>query len=311
MFCINCGKQLEEGSRFCPYCGAKVPGAGDYTQPAAPTDPFAGQSGDAWQQAGQGAGQSENANAYQQPGQDSAGGWQQSGQDSAGGWQQSGQDSAGGWQQSGQNAYQQPGAGAPGGNAGGFDPWAMGGGQNRKGPAPQDDPWGSRGGAAAGAPGQPPKKKKHTLRNVILIVLGVLVLAVIGLYILGSTATAAYEPVIESYLSYAEQGDAQRVESLFQSEYYEDSYVLAFGREEALFYADAWTDNYGQAVERYEITDDEEEEDALEMFNIIYGLNASDYRDVTVDVYYENGRYSCMDFEMVEIDGSWYLTEIW
>ena len=47
------------------------------------------------------------------------------------------------------------------------------------------------------------------------------------------------------------------------------------------------------------------------MFNIIYGLNASDYRDVTVDVYYENGRYSCMDFEMVEIDGSWYLTEIW
>ena len=244
-----------------------------------------------------GAGQSENANAYQQPGQNS--------------WQQPGQDSAGGWQQAGQNAYQQPGAGAPGGNAGGFDPWAMGGGQNRKGPAPQDDPWGSRGGAAAGAPGQPPKKKKHTLRNVILIVLGVLVLAVIGLYILGSTATAAYEPVIESYLSYAEQGDAQRVESLFQSEYYEDSYVLAFGREEALFYADAWTDNYGQAVERYEITDDEEEEDALEMFNIIYGLNASDYRDVTVDVYYENGRYSCMDFEMVEIDGSWYLTEIW
>ena len=168
MFCINCGKQLEEGSRFCPYCGAKVPGAGDYTQPAAPTDPFAGQSGDAWQQAGQGAGQSENANAYQQPSQNS---WQQPGQDSAGGWQQPGQDSAGGWQQSGQNAYQQPGAGAPGGNAGGFDPWAMGGGQNRKGPAPQDDPWGSRGGAAAGAPGQPPKKKKHTLRNVILIVL--------------------------------------------------------------------------------------------------------------------------------------------
>lgn len=23
MFCQNCGKQLEEGSRFCPYCGAK------------------------------------------------------------------------------------------------------------------------------------------------------------------------------------------------------------------------------------------------------------------------------------------------
>ena len=23
MFCQKCGKQIEEGSQFCPYCGAK------------------------------------------------------------------------------------------------------------------------------------------------------------------------------------------------------------------------------------------------------------------------------------------------
>lgn len=24
MFCYNCGKQLLEGAKFCPYCGAKM-----------------------------------------------------------------------------------------------------------------------------------------------------------------------------------------------------------------------------------------------------------------------------------------------
>lgn len=24
MFCTNCGKQIDEGSKFCPYCGQKV-----------------------------------------------------------------------------------------------------------------------------------------------------------------------------------------------------------------------------------------------------------------------------------------------
>ena len=38
MFCINCGKQLEEGSRFCPYCGAKVPDL-TFSAPANPPYP--------------------------------------------------------------------------------------------------------------------------------------------------------------------------------------------------------------------------------------------------------------------------------
>lgn len=24
MFCINCGKQINDGSKFCPECGAKI-----------------------------------------------------------------------------------------------------------------------------------------------------------------------------------------------------------------------------------------------------------------------------------------------
>lgn len=141
--------------------------------------------------------------------------------------------------------------------------------------------------------------------------LGVLVLAVIGLYILGSTATAAYEPVIESYLSYAQQGDTQRIGSLFQQDYYEDTYVQYYGDEWAIYAADAWTDYYGRTVERYEVADDDQEEDLLAAFNQAYGLGDTDWRDVTVDVYYEGGRCCCMDFELLEIGGSWYLMEIW
>jgi len=29
MFCTNCGKQIPDGSKFCPYCGAKLSLAGE------------------------------------------------------------------------------------------------------------------------------------------------------------------------------------------------------------------------------------------------------------------------------------------
>lgn len=307
MFCINCGKQLEDGSRFCPYCGAKVPETGSSPQPSAPggagapaDNPFAGQGG-VWQQPGPGADPGDAANPFQQPGQNFD---QQPGENGnpnhGGGYQRPDQANYGG-------GYQpQPGQGGPqAGTAGGFDPWAVGGNSRR--PGPGDDPWGVRGG---GAPPAAPKKKKHTLRNVLLIVLGVIVLALIGLYILGSTVMGKYKPVIDSYLSYAEDADVQRVESLFYPEIV-DNYHMIFGDTETIYYLDSWTDNYGVSVDRYEIAEVDEEEDELKYFNDQYGLQATSYVDVTADVYYDNGRYTCMDFDMVQIDGSWYLVYIW
>lgn len=35
MFCMNCGKQINEGTKFCPYCGAKQEGASGAQQPIA------------------------------------------------------------------------------------------------------------------------------------------------------------------------------------------------------------------------------------------------------------------------------------
>ena len=351
MFCINCGKQLEDGSRFCPYCGAKVPDIVSsnptaYPDPTNPTgapagspagnpdasNPFQPQNPEGIDQEQTGAGywsQPDNSEPDQSgsgfQGQSGADYWGQSGSvdsdQSGSGFQ--GQTGTGYQSQQGGGYWGQPGGGDPsqpgsayqgqqgGGyqnqNKGGFDPWAMKGGPAQPGAAPQADPW-NVGGAAA--PAGKPKKKKHTVRNVILIVLGVVVLAVVGLYILGSTVMGKYKPIIDSYLSYAEEGDTQRVESLFYPTVVED-YKNWYSSTDAIYYLDSWTDNYGMSVDRYEIAEVDEEEDELEYFNDLYGIQATSYVDVTADVYYDNGRYACMDFDMVQIDGSWYLVYIW
>ena len=339
MFCINCGKQLEDGSRFCPYCGAKVPDPASYKPSDLPNPTGTPESGP--------AGNPDAANPFQPQnpegadgGQTGAGYWSQpdnsdsgqsgsgfQSQSDAGYWGQSGstdpsqsgsgfqsQPGAGYWGQSGSTDPSQSGGGFQGQqggyqnqNKGGFDPWAMRGSPAQTGTAPQADPWNV--GGAAGPAGKP-KKKKHTVRNVILIVLGVVVLALVGLYILGSTVMGKYEPIIDSYLSYAEDGDTQRVESLFYPTVVED-YKNWYSSTDAIYYLDSWTDNYGMTVDRYEIAEVDQEEDELEYFNDMYGLKATSYVDVTADVFYENGRYTCMDFDMVEIDGSWYLVYIW
>ena len=394
MFCINCGKQLEEGSRFCPYCGARVPDltasapaepgypngqSGEPGPDAGAPNPFQqqnpasgetggdpGQAGYWGQPSGGDPGQSgtgyqgqtgtdpwgqpsggdpgQSATGYQgqtgtdpwgqpsggDPGQSGTGYQGQTGTDPWG--QPSGGDpgqSATGYQgQTGTDPWGQPSGGDPGQsgtgyqgqtyggyqnfnqnqNKGGFDPWAMKGGPGQTGGPAQGDPWGPQG-TVATAPAKPPKKK-HTVRNIILIAVGVVVLALVGLYILGSTLLGKYEPLVKSYLSYAEQSDVQRVESLFYPEIV-DNYHMIFGDTEAIYYLDSWTDNYGQKVDRYEISEMDDEDDELQYFNELYGVQATEYVDVTVMVYYDSGRYSCMDFDMVHIDGSWYLAYIW
>lgn len=343
MFCINCGKQLEEGSRFCPYCGAKVPdltssapanppypngqsGApegnpavnSDISNPFQPQNPPAGDQSqpgtDAWGQPDNNDAGQSGSGFQSQPGPNY---WGQSGGNDAGqpggGFQ--GQAGTGYWGQpdgagqTGTGFQGQANAGNQNQNKGGFDPWAMKGGPTQTGAGPRDDPWGVRGGVNTAAAVKP-KKKKHTVRNVILIVLGVIVLALVGLYILGSTIQGKYEPLIKSYLSYAEDSNVQQVESLFYPEIV-DNYHLIFGSTETIYYLDSWTDNYGQTVDRYEISEIDEEDDELDYFNQRFGLQATEYVDVTVNVFYDNGRYSCMDFDMVQVDGSWYLAYIW
>lgn len=171
---------------------------------------------------------------------------------------------------------------------------------------PADDSW-----AAPSVPKQ--GKKKHTGRTVGIIV-GAIVLVIVAvfviLYFIGSGVVKAQEAVIGSYLSYAEDENTQRIKALFYPAVVED-YENLYGTSGAIDVLDSWTIYYGEAVRDYEITDMDPQESALDTFNSMYDADADTYEDVAVKVTYESGETALMDFDMVQVDGNWYLADIW
>lgn len=295
MFCINCGRQAEEGVRFCPYCGTKLTDAAG----TAPLNPDPRSS--AAPRSGTGETEAPAAvprGSYPPPTAKNDAApcdlKRQKPGPSFDPW------SVGGV--SGETGGPQPGGSAP--QSGGSSPYS---GEGSPYAGVDRDPWAGGSGVAAAV--KPRPGKKHTVRNVILIVLGVVVLALVGLYLLGS-ALADYEPVIESYFAYAEEGSVPRVETLFHPEVY-DFYVEHYGRAEAIEHADNWTKHYGKEVERFDISSAESQSDSLADFNDTFGLQAEDYRDVTVNVYYADDTYCCIDFDMVLVEDAWYLVDTW
>lgn len=288
MFCINCGKPVEEGVRFCPYCGTKLAETAGVEPPF--SDPqlsaaFGTESG------GTEAPAPPPRGSYPPP-------TVKNGAVPCDLKRQKPGPSFDPWSMGGVSG----GAGSP--QSGGSGPYSSGGSPYA---SVDRDPWAGGSGVVTAA--KPRPGKKHTARNVIFIVLGVVVLALVGLFLLGSTL-ADYEPVIESYFAYAEEGSVQRVETLFHPEVY-GFYVEHYGRTEAIEHADSWTKYYGKEVERFDISSAESQSDSLADFNSTFGLQAEDYRDVTVNVYYADDTYCCIDFDMVLVEDAWYLVDTW
>ena len=158
-----------------------------------------------------------------------------------------------------------------------------------------------------------PGRKKHTGRTVGIIVGAVVLVIVVAfavLYAIGSGEIKAQEAVVESYLSYAESGNTSRIKALFYPAVVED-YESLYGASGVIEVLDSWTNYYGEAVEKYEITEMEPQDSYLDTFNSMYDADAGTYEDVTVRVTYESGDYIIIDFDMVQVDGSWYLADIW
>lgn len=141
------------------------------------------------------------------------------------------------------------------------------------------------------------------------MIVAVIIAGLAGLYVLGSTVED-YKPLLDSYFAYTEDDSIPRVESLFYPDVY-DYYVEHYGRGEAIGYADSWTKYYGRAVDRYEISSSNSQSGSLADFNESFGVQAGEYLDVTVNVYYEDGTYACIDFDIVEVEGAWYLVDTW
>ena len=261
MFCVNCGRQLDNSARFCPYCGTAipaVPSAGD-SEPRTDSQPSAYRTGggEAWQP----------------------------------------------------DASKQSG----------FNPWNVGGADENSASSGKvnekplgDDPW-TQGNAstytATAAPAQKKRSGGKTAVRIIAIAAAVVVAAFAVLAFIGSRIPD-YELVLDDYFDAAEDADVPEILSLYPETVYE-SCVDYFGEENALEVLDGWTKYYGLEFSYYEVAEDTECPELLDNFNESFGLNATDYRDVAVNAYYENGTYNLLDFDMVEIGGSWYLVRTW
>ena len=228
MLCVNCGRQLDNSARFCPYCGTAISAAPSAGDSAPRTD--------------------DQSSAYRT------------------------------------------------------------GGVNEK---PRgDDPW-TQGNASTytAAPAQKKRSGGKTAVRIIAIAAAVVVAALAVLAFIGSRIPD-YELVLDDYFNAAEEANVPEILSLYPETVYE-SCVDYFGEENALEVLDGWTKYYGLEFSYYEVAEDTECPELLDNFNESFGLNATDYRDVAVNAYYENGTYNLLDFDIVEIDGNWYLVRTW
>lgn len=293
MFCINCGKPVDDGSRFCPYCGTRLIPDAPAPAPEAPAAP-------AEETPEVDAAPVAEPVPVEEPAPVSAPVPERGGNSNTDDFDTADLKGRGGAAPGGGSPYTAPQT-PPSHYS---DPWSSTAPQRGY---PADDSW-------AGGPGVPvPVRKKHTGRTVGIIVGAVVLVAAAAfavLYAIGSGEIKAQEAVVESYLSYAESGNTARIKALFYPAVVEDCENL-YGASDVIEVLDSWTNYYGEAVEHYEITEMETKDSYLDTFHSMYDADADTYEDVTVKVTYESGDYIIIDFDMVRVDGSWYLADIW
>lgn len=112
-----------------------------------------------------------------------------------------------------------------------------------------------------------------------------------------------YEDVVSAYFDYAEENDAYAIRALFAEPL----------REEDIEDLDSWSICYGDAIDRYTITEvTPYDEDELEWIADNLEADVDQYVDIKVSVRFEVDDYDThYDLDAVEIDGDWYLIYIW
>lgn len=168
-------------------------------------------------------------------------------------------------------------------------------------------------------PQEQPKKKlgKGALIGIIAggLVLVVILLAVFGAFGSPGHGYVSQEKLIEAYFDAAEHRDFDRIAGMLapnEVEYISDYYNYS-GSKEVCEFIDSWCpdqyslkvdDWYIYDVDEYGDYDIEDVEDDLE-------IDVSEYVDVWVVVTFKNGDEYDYDFDLVKVNGKWYITEIW
>lgn len=111
-----------------------------------------------------------------------------------------------------------------------------------------------------------------------------------------------YGELLDAYFEAHSEGDEAAIRALFAPSL----------RDDADEY-DAWSDNYGSTVSDYTVIGvyPHSSSDAAGV-GMLLGETVEQYADVEVAVQYAGGQEDAtFDFDLVRIDGTWYLYEIW
>lgn len=171
-----------------------------------------------------------------------------------------------------------------------------------------------------------PERSSRKPRTLILVVLGAIAAlfafaVVAGMY-LPRDLTEAYreavewdeqsfddfqrgdfEDVVDAYFAYAEENDEAEIRALFAEPL----------REDDIEDLDSWSFCYGEAIERYTITEVVPyDEDTMDVIADYLEADVEQYVDIKAAVRFEMDDYDThYDLDAVEIDGDWYLIYIW
>ncbi len=188
-------------------------------------------------------------------------------------------------------------------------------------PTPPQQPYAGYQQPAYSAPGYgtavyTPKKSKKPLIIIIAIVVVVAIVAALFLFVIGGGIFRGgykdYNKLIGDYFTAASKNDTKAIINMMLPEMRDLWKEMGMGDERALLdEMDYWTDNYGMAVMSWSINqiDEYDAEDALD-FTAYLRIKPTQYVDIEVNADY-GYTYDTFDFDLVLVNGRWYIIEIW
>jgi hypothetical protein len=170
-----------------------------------------------------------------------------------------------------------------------------------------------------------PQPRKNRGLVIAVIVLAVLVViggcAYIAVSVLdlfgnvgGARGYSNYRDLLDDYFDAFEDSDADAFVKLILPEIMDSAEESDLTNQDVAYYLDSWYDDYGNEVDSWYISD--ETAYSMDDFSYLYSLDGEDVSviDLTVEVQLDgpwNYDVEIFDFDLIQVDGKWYLIEVW
>lgn len=165
-------------------------------------------------------------------------------------------------------------------------------------------------------PAVPEYKPKKKLPLAIILIAAAALIAVLVFCFFGKSGYKDYNDLIDDYFKASSNADLKGVLELFHPKAI-DVVATALGYDDylqTLDYLDEWYSDgyYGRKAVSWTVESVEPADiDDIILFEGILGIDVERVLDVEVDVVFAGGDDECYDFDLISVDGRWYMIDIW